>query len=152
TRSQPQVNRFFGGGHVFLDVKSMNSKTQSRPVLTVVGIYMGTALLALGIAASVMRLWRADLGIPWHRSGGDGLFYDMVIKNLIENGRYNSNAFLGAPGGGDLHDFPQPYFMHYLLIKLISLFSKNFAVVLNVYFLLTFPLSALVALFVFRRF
>jgi hypothetical protein len=122
--------------------------------LLTIGIYIGTALLALGIAAWTMGLWRADLTIPMHlgRFGGDSLFYDMVVKNLVENGRYNSNPFLGAPGQGDLHDFPLPHFIHYFFIWLISLFSKNFALVLNVYFLLTFPLSAVVSLFVFRRF
>ncbi len=123
-----------------------------RATLAAIGIYLGTALLGLGIAAWAIELWRADLAIPFHRAGGDGAFYDMVVKNLTENGRYNSNPFLGAPGQGDLHDFPLPHTIHFLFIRLISLFSRDFAVVMNVFFLLTFPLSAVVSLFVFRRF
>src|SRR5712692_3153939 len=131
---------------------SMMIDKPERGTLPAIGIYLGTALLGLGMAAWAIRLWRADLAIPLHRAGSDGSFYDMVVKNLIENGRYKSNPFLGAPGQGDLHDFPMPHTIHFLFIKLLSLFSNNFAMVMNLYFLLTFPLVVVVSLFVFRRF
>src|SRR5207249_8068612 len=41
---------------------------------------------------------------------------------------------------------------HFLFLKAISLASKDSAFVLNFYFLLTFPLTTLSALMVFRRF
>ncbi|UUZ83055.1 hypothetical protein LJK88_03580 [Paenibacillus sp. P26] len=40
--------------------------------------------------------------------------------------------------------------LHFFVIKLISLFTKNFALVLNLYYLLTFPLTAFFSMVVFR--
>src|SRR5262245_29209892 len=51
-----------------------------RATLPAILIYVGTALLGLGMAAWAMGLWRADLAIPLHRPGYDGFFYDMVVK------------------------------------------------------------------------
>jgi phosphoglycerol transferase len=120
-------------------------------IVPVVAMYAGSAMLAMVLAAWALRLWEADLAIPFHRQSGDGLFYDMIVKNLITDGRVNVNRWLGAPGQLDLHDFPQPNLLHHLLIRLISLFTSDFGVVLNAYFLLTFPLGAVTSLFTLRR-
>ncbi len=42
--------------------------------------------------------------------------------------------------------------LHFLLIKAISLASRHSGKVMNLYFILTFPLTTLLALIVFRRF
>ncbi len=118
-----------------------------------IGVYLGTALLSLAIVAWVMQLWNADFSVPFHwKLGDDVSFQATLVKNLGENGRLYTNAFLGAPGQMDLHDFPQPYFLHFFFLKLLSLFSRDFVLVLNLYFLLAFPLTAVVSLFVFRCF
>jgi phosphoglycerol transferase len=120
--------------------------------LTTAGIYCGTALLSLVIVFWVMQLWRSDLSIPLHSQDGDGTFYDTVVKNLIENGTYNRNPFIGAPGQGQIYDFPLPHGIHFALLRLLSIFAGQFGTVINLYFLLTFPLTAVVSMFVLRRF
>ncbi|MFZ0748550.1 MAG: hypothetical protein WAM70_04245, partial [Pyrinomonadaceae bacterium] len=97
-----------------------------------------------------MKLWRADFHVPFSY-GLDSLFYSTVIKGTIENGWYLQNNSLGAPGTANLHDFPIPDAFNFLLIKLLSLIRSDYAWVLNVFFLLSFPLTTLTSMFVFRQ-
>ena len=115
--------------------------------------YSGTIILCLALLVLVMKLWKASLAVPFgYLPGGDALCYSIFVKGLIDNGWYWQNHFLGMPTGLDLYDFPLSDGIHFLFIKFLSLFSTNYAVVLNLYFLLNFPLTALTSLFVFRRF
>ena len=70
-------------------------------------------------AAIAMRLWRADLRIPF-RYGGDALFFGMEVKSIIDNGWCLTIPQLAAPGVLQLHDFP-PQFdaLHLLTIRLM---------------------------------
>ena len=136
------------------NVQARSHSRLDRGVILAAGIYLGTALLTVGIAVWVLQLWRADWAVPMHlgRYGDDYLFFDMMAKNVVENGLHNRNPFLGAPGRCDLYDFPLPHAVHFFFLRLISLFRRDFAVALNVYFVMSFLLSAVIALFVFRRF
>lgn len=121
------------------------------PWRKVLGQYALATLLSLAIVTVVLRLWQADLRLPFiHRS--DAVFTSVFIKSIIDNGWYLSNPHLGAPGGSTMYDFPMSDNLHFLCLKLLSLFSHHWPIVQNTYFLLTFPLTTLSALFVFRRF
>jgi phosphoglycerol transferase len=109
--------------------------------------------LSMLVAAWVLHLGRAHLSLPWNYAGeGDAKFYLLVVKNIIGHGWYESNPSLGAPFGQQLYDFPQGADnLNLLAIKGLGVFSSNPALVLNVFFLLTFPLTALSAFLVLRR-
>src|SRR5204862_231532 len=63
------------------------------------------------------------------------------------------NPALGAPAGLDLRDVPlSDNNFHFLLLKLLGLFTSDYGLVINLFFLLTFPLVTLSALYVFRQF
>src|SRR3954468_12993430 len=114
----------------------------------------GFALLAAALsavaAAWVLRLWNASLGVPFS-PGGDGYLVLMQVKGLLDHGWVVSNPDLGAPFGQDLHDYAaNRELLHVLAIKVLGLFSSNPGAVVNVYFLLSFPLVAAVAYGVFR--
>ncbi|HEV7461744.1 MAG TPA: hypothetical protein VGN78_14490 [Solirubrobacteraceae bacterium] len=114
-------------------------------------VAIATALLALAVAAWVLRLWRGDLAVPFSYQF-DALQHAMFVKGVLDHGWYVVNDSLGAPFGQELYDFPQNGDnLQLLIIKGLGLFSGNVAVVLNVYFLLTFPLIALAAYVVLRR-
>lgn len=98
-----------------------------------------------------MKLWRADPRTPFEY-GGDALFYEMVTKGIIDNGWYLRNNFIGMPGGAEVFYFPMDDNLHFLLIKLFSLFTSDYALIFNFYFLLTFPLTTISSLYVFRHF
>jgi phosphoglycerol transferase len=104
------------------------------------------------LAALTLELWKADFAAPWSYSQ-DGLFNLMIVKSAIEHGWYLHNSSLGYPFGQDLHDFPVVAgdTVHMLLIKAIGIFTSNPAVVANVFFLITFPLTAAIAWWALRR-
>jgi phosphoglycerol transferase len=115
---------------------------------------VGFALLAGGISsllsAGVLRLWHASLGVPF-APGGDGYLVLMQVKGLLDHGWVLSNSSLGAPLGQDLHDYAaNRELLHVVAIKVLGLFSSNPGAVVNVYFLLSFPLVAIAAFAVLR--
>lgn len=111
-----------------------------------------TAAGSLLLAALVLEAWKADFSSPWvyERDAIENL---VLVKNTLAQGWPIHNALLGAPFGQDLYDFPvvagDP--LHLLIIKIIGLFSSNPALVVNVFYLVQFPLIALSALWVLRR-
>jgi phosphoglycerol transferase len=127
------------------------SPPQRRPSLADVGAAALTALAALLAAVWVLRLWRGDLGVPFSYRF-DSLLHGELVKSVLDHGWYQINHNLGAPFGQQLYDFPQGADnLQLLTIKALGIFSSDYAVVLNLYFLLTFPLVALAAFVVLRR-
>jgi hypothetical protein len=115
--------------------------------------YLAAGLLCLFLLTLVMNLWELDLSVPLrYAHEGDALLSTLSVKTVVDNGWYFHNAYLGAPGVTELYDFPSSDTVHLTLIKIISLFTGDYAAALNLFFLLTFPLTVLIALFVLRRF
>jgi len=116
----------------------------------------GYAALAAGLSflfgALVLQPWKGALDVPYLYLY-DANLYQASIKGVLEHGWYWHNSSLGAPGQAQFFDFPSlggdP--LNVLLIKFIGLFTSDSAVVLNVFFLLTFPLVGLAAYLVLRR-
>src|SRR5260370_10987462 len=107
--------------------------------------------LCVAIMVTVMKLTRADLKVPfiyWC----DALAVHTMVKGMIDGGWYWENNFLGAPGRFQMFDYPMADNLHFAVMKLISFTVPDFAVVCNVYYLLTFPLITLTSLCVFRCF
>lgn len=105
------------------------------------------------LAALVLRLWRVDIAQPIDARGGDGFVIQMSVKGMLEHGWYQTNPDLGAPLGQELYDFAafSATNLHYAAMKVIALFSSSPAVVLNLYYLLGFALTALAAVLVLRK-
>jgi phosphoglycerol transferase len=129
----------------------MTTPVLKNPRLRTVGEYVGGVLLCLVIVIFVMKLWRANLRTPFEY-GGDAVFHGMVIKGIIDNGWYLRNNFIGMPGGGELFYFPMADNLHFLFVKAFSFFTNDYALILNLYFLLTFPLTTISSLYVLRHF
>jgi phosphoglycerol transferase len=100
-----------------------------------------------------MELWRANLHIPFVYDNNDSLYEFMTVKALLENGWILTNPNLAAPFGQESYDLPAHSgdSLSLVLVKLLGLFSGDFALVTNVFFLLCFPLIAIVTYFVLRR-
>jgi phosphoglycerol transferase len=102
------------------------------------------------LAALVLHLWSATLGVPF-APGGDGYQTLMQVKGVLDNGWILTNPHLGAPFGQQLYDYQASReVLHVVAIKGLGLFSSNPAGVLNAYFLLSFPLVGLAAFVVMR--
>ena len=114
--------------------------------------YFVAAVLSLIAAAYLLDLRSANLRVPFvYRR--DALLYAAVIKSVIDHGWFWRNPSVGAPSGLLLYDYPNVAHeaLHLLAIKVLSIFTGNWALLLNVYFILGFPLIALAAVAVFRR-
>ena len=98
-----------------------------------------------------MQLWRADFKVPFQYFV-DSLFYSIATKGTIEHGWWLHNESLGAPEGMRYEAYPAIENFHWVVIKLISLFTSNHALVLNLFFLLTFPLTAITSFYFLRSF
>jgi hypothetical protein len=113
--------------------------------------YALAAVLPLAAAVPLLELWKADLRVPFDY-GGDALSVGMLVKSILENGWYLVNRQLGAPGLFAMHDYPLADSFHFLVIKLLGEVTSDWALTLNLYFLLGFPLMSMAALAVFRHF
>jgi hypothetical protein len=82
----------------------------------------------------------------------DAVFNLMVVKAVLDHGWIGKNPNLGAPFGQQLWDFPSSNgdALHLAIVKGIGLFTHDPALVMNLFFLLTFPLTAAIAFLVYR--
>lgn len=129
----------------------MTSKLLHKDSLKTFCEYAAAALLSLLVVAWVLKLWRADLRVPFTYAG-DAIVYSTFIKGIVDNGWYYHNLMVGVPSGLHMYDFPLPDNFHFLCLKLISLFTSDHALILNLFFLLTFPVTTVTSLYVFRYF
>jgi hypothetical protein len=110
------------------------------------------ALLCFVFSALVLRPWRGSLDVPYVYLG-DANLNESWIKGILDHGWYWHNSDLGAPGGQQLFDYPvlsgDP--LNVLVLKVLGLFSSDPAVVMNLFFLFTFPLVGVAAYLVLRR-
>lgn len=114
--------------------------------------YPVAVVMSLAMLFVVLELRRADLSVPFtYRL--EALFNAMLVKGTLEGGWPLDVPALAAPDRLDLRDVPlADNNLHFVVIRLLGLVSPDPAVVMNVFSLLTFPLTALAALYVFRRF
>jgi len=115
---------------------------QKKPVLVLL-----SGLLCSLILVFVMKLWKADINFLFVGIGGDAALETMSIKNLIETGTRNLADRLGGIGGQKLYDYPVSDFLNFTIMRFFSLFTDNAAAVANLFFLATFPLAAMSAMF-----
>jgi phosphoglycerol transferase len=114
-------------------------------------LYAAAAALGFGAAAWALNLWHADLRVPFVYEG-DALLNIMIVKNIVEKGWYLHTDALGAPAGMMLYDFAVGDNLVCVLIKGMSLFTSDPVLLTNLFFLFTFPLVSLTALFTGRQF
>jgi phosphoglycerol transferase len=115
--------------------------------------YGSAAAISISAAFFLLELWKADLRVPFDYDG-DSLLYSLMIKSTLDHGWFWTNPSVGAPGALLLYDFPASAHdsFHLLVIKLMSVFTSDWALLTNLYFLLGFPLTALSAMAVSRHF
>jgi hypothetical protein len=120
--------------------------------------YGGTLLLTVLLVFFGLRLDRADIRAPFYYDL-DALLILPLVKATAERGPggHWRNEHMGvgvtAPDRTqfqELYDFPVIDLLHFTLIWMLGLVIPNVVVLFNTYFLLTFPLTTLTAMIVFR--
>ncbi|MDQ3724050.1 MAG: hypothetical protein M3376_13530, partial [Actinomycetota bacterium] len=126
--------------------------TRSRPswIRPELAWVLATAFIATVVAILDLKLWRMDPDVPLFDVSGDSSYYLASIKGVLENGWFLRNPDLGAPFGQSNHDFAVGDVAHYVLVWLLGLVLGDPVVVFNAFFLLCFPLIAVVAYAVLR--
>jgi hypothetical protein len=109
------------------------------------------ATLTLAILTVGQRLDTADFHVPFQYEL-DALLILPMVKSTVETGTHWRTHRLGAPGEQELHDFPVVDHLHFAVIWLLGRFFPDPVVVFNLYHVLTYPLTAITATFVLRRF
>jgi len=122
-----------------------------KNTLKTLGEYALVIILCCLILTWTMQLWRADFKVPFMYFV-DSLFYSVTIKGTMEHGWWLHNESLGAPEGLNFEAYPAMENFQFALIKLISLFTSRHARVLNLFYLLTFPLTAITSFYFLRSF
>jgi phosphoglycerol transferase len=114
-------------------------------------VYAGTAAVCLALLVPFLRLYQADLRVPFAYDG-DGIYYLAMLWGILQNGWYLDNPRLGFPFLLDYRDFPVgDGWLHLGVVKAIGWAFPDPAVAFNLFYLLTFPLAGVVALFALRR-
>jgi phosphoglycerol transferase len=119
---------------------------------TELGVYLGATLVCCALTCWLLALWRADLRVPFAYGIRDELTVAMGAKWLIENPWIFYNPHLGMPFGSTMFNYAQPDVFHYLTIKLLGLTTSRFGLVMNLFYLLTYPATLLCTLYVLRQF
>ncbi len=117
-----------------------------------VRICAGLALVSTAIAVVTMQLWAWSPSVPMGPVG-DITLAGMIVKGIDENGGYLENPRLGWPAGGlQFYDLPiGDDALNLFLMRVIAWFAPDFATVMWVFMLITFPLVAVCAYVVMRR-
>jgi len=125
-------------------------RSAAKSALSSLGGYAFVAVLSLLILACVMRLWQADLTVPFH-NGSDALLTQLWAKTLVDHSWYLHNPDIGSPGHLEFEDYPLVDSWHFLMMKGLARLLRNHVKVVNCYFVLGFPLAAVSALFLLRQ-
>jgi hypothetical protein len=105
---------------------------------------------ALLVAGWALQIWQASPHVPFQIGGDANLTLD-ALKNQLRGDWYYTTNLLGAPFGQKLFDYPAAGdAMNLLVVKALGLFTSDPALVMNVFFVLTFPLVALGAFVALR--
>ena len=122
-----------------------------RPWLAETLWVSGAGAVSLLLALWALQAWDMSLAVPL-RADGDGLFSLVLAKLLDTQGWLGVNHDLAYPFGSSTYDQPTHYadFTQLLMLKLLTGMTDSPGVVVNVFFLATFPLVAASAYVVLR--
>lgn len=127
--------------NINLPAVSRTTLLWSAVLLILCAIYL---VSSLGLTSGV----RFDIPFTYD---GDGLEYNLLTKTTLETGWWLENPRTGAPGSLEMYDYSIGSNLDLFIMKVMSLFTGNYAVIMNMYFLLGFFLTALASFYVFRQ-
>lgn len=115
--------------------------------------YGATGAICAAALYWLLQLGSSDLRVPlYYFQHNDLSITGAWVKTLGEHGWFLTNPRLGAPGTLEFYDFPLTDTIHFLFMKALFVFWRDWGAVLNVYYLLGFLLAAWSALAVLRQF
>ena len=98
----------------------------------------------------VLGLRDAQWHIPITYAPSDPFSTAVMVRSALDHGSVLENPRLGAPFRLEFHDYPMADRAHMMAMRIIGLFRRDFGFVMNLYFLLGFPLTAIAAVHALR--
>ncbi|WP_105035111.1 hypothetical protein [Cryobacterium aureum] len=112
-------------------------------------LYFVTAVVSSIVTWLAIDLKGTRLDAPFEYNG-DALATGAHFKTVLQTGWYEYQGLLGAPYGQTYNDFPTADNLHLVVANVIGLFTDQWPVALNVYYIIGFPLAALGAVWFLR--
>jgi len=113
----------------------------SKPTGTARQLTVDLAIVTLVMTIAIvviLQLWHAEFRVPFGY-GGDGLQYSRDAKTIVETGWVQATDRLGAPFDQQLYDFAiSGDNGNFAIMKILAALTSDWALVLNLFFLLTF--------------
>src|SRR5262245_36754159 len=119
-------------------------------LLVRVGWYVALAAVTVAYLTYNFRLHRADLTAPLCPARNDSAALLSLVTTVHEAGWPWLVERVGAPGTAERYDYPLPEHAHYLAIRGLAGVTGDPFLTFNLWCLLSYPLTAVCALAVFR--
>ena len=114
-----------------------------------IALYLALVLI---VSLSLLFVYKnINLSYPLSYSSGDDMGVYAYSKSIRENGLSIITPLEGGTTGADMYDYPYSDKLSFVLVKLISLFTSNPYLAINIFYFLNFYLIAISATFVCRR-
>jgi phosphoglycerol transferase len=110
-----------------------------------------TMLIGFLVAGYFLNLGDAPLHVPWN-TNGDGLLNLAVVKGLVQHGWYFTNSSLGAPFHQEQYDYSafDGDNLQFLILRIGSVVISDPGALINVYYVIGYPLIAGLTFLVLR--
>ncbi len=115
------------------------------------GWHLAAALITVAVLVAGLRLDKADFHAPFTYDY-DALLILPFVTEVVEGGTHWRTPRLGAPGVQELYDFPVVDHLHFALIWCLGCAFPSPVIVFNLFYVLTYPLTAATTLAVCRRY
>lgn len=116
--------------------------------------YLVVTLLSIAIFLSYVCQFQFNLAIPLIYQG-DSVLEMAIFKALAQGDWWPYSVIrsesVGVPYTLNMGDFPTTETLHFGIVKFLTLFSQNPVILYNSYYLLTFPLTGIASLYVFKK-
>jgi phosphoglycerol transferase len=109
-----------------------------------------SALLSVVVLSITLRLDRVDLRFPLNYLADANIFL-MRAKSIVEGNWVWSNPRLGMPFGADWRDFPMNITLDSALMWLLSRFTANPALIVNLEWIIAIAVTAALAAYALMR-
>lgn len=127
-----------------------NCKTKLKEFFLVLLCALIAFITASCLMSGLTEGLRINTSYPYSYHG-DGLYNSFLIERIKE-GWVFSNDRSGFPFGSLLYDFPNSDLGSFLFVKILFIFFTDFSQVINLYFLLSFPIIFIVSFYVCKEF
>ena len=116
---------------------------------TMVGAILAAVLPFVMLALFLPTAFSLRVPLDYH---GDGLSHGLLVKSVLEVGWFPAdNPRFGAPFGATWFDYPNADAANLLLLKIVGIFSNDWIVAANLFYLATFALTSVCSFLVMYR-